>query len=214
MSTNRRYVTGTLTKRGRHRKARVEGKAGRKSLPSRDEKAICQRLKTFIRDRFGTLYEFVQSTGAAPSTVQGWAAIKRPRVPDTATLLWIARETGLSLDWLLVGEGGDLRGTTAPLGEVADRLRETIVAELAAAENGGQDQVARFLPEGHRIVNRLIDEYRRQFSLWKHSVFVRAKELMRLKALARKRAGAQPSNVPAPRLGGVPAGLGHLARAK
>lgn len=66
---------------------------------------------------------------ASHSTVAGWFH-PDPSTMDTVSLVRLARKKNLNLNWLLLGEGPELRGISE--GDVWERLRETLVAELVS----------------------------------------------------------------------------------
>src|SRR5947199_5250580 len=157
MPTKRGYVT----KRGRQRRYRPGRGPGRRSIPGADARAIRDRLVGFIRDRYGSVYEFTATFGHADSTVQGWVSKTKPRVPDAATLLALARDTGLSLDWLILGEGAaELRGTGASMGPFANELRRTLVAELVAHGGVHVQEAEMTLPEPRTLFRVVLAHWR------------------------------------------------------
>lgn len=68
------------------------------------------------------------------TTAAAWRA-KSPRVPDPAALLRIARATNLSLNWLLLGDGEELRIDLPAAETEAVRVEAVIQAELR--QSGG-----------------------------------------------------------------------------
>lgn len=108
-----------------------------RTSPSReDAKAISRRLKEFAQGRFGTWERFYTQLHVKRTTAVAWCS-KDPSVPDAAALLDLARKTNLSLNWLLLGEGPELR-IDPPRGDLdADKVEAVIQAELR--QSGGAD---------------------------------------------------------------------------
>lgn len=84
------------------------------------------------------------------------------RQPDRETLIKIARQTGVSLDWLLTGNGsGPSAGADSELKD-ADRVRIITdqVRELEGLDNGDRDNLARVLRlaiEDENVRRRVFD---------------------------------------------------------
>lgn len=167
MPTKRGYVT----KRGRQRRYRAARGPGRRSIPDAEAGAIRDRLAGFIRDRYGSVYEFTATFGHADSTVQGWLSKTKPRVPDSATLLALARDTRLSLDWLILGEGAaELRDTSASMGVFADELRRTLVAELVAHGGVHVREAEMTLPEPRALFRSVLAQWRERVGDFRRAV--------------------------------------------
>ena len=85
-----------------------------------DARVISRRLKELAGD-YGSWAKFIRRLGIKRTTANAWARHRRlPSVPEVALLIHIARETNVSLDWLLLGEGNMLREKEAdtPIGRV------------------------------------------------------------------------------------------------
>ncbi len=105
------------------------------SLANKDSLAISGRLRRFAR-RFGSQTEFADRFGVPVSTLRGWTRREEPSVPDVAYLLQLAREGNVSLDWLLLGAGAELR---EPEGQASQGdVLNAILAELRATETASQ----------------------------------------------------------------------------
>ena len=79
-------------------------------VPAKDARAISKRLKDFAQRRYGSWAEFLRNLDIGRTTGVAWARVKRaPSVPEVPLLLRLARETNVSLDWLLLGDGPELR---------------------------------------------------------------------------------------------------------
>lgn len=169
------------TKRGRPRVEAAGSGPGRKR--TNKASAIAARLQDFIQRRYMTAYEFAGATGIGQKTVYRWLRKKGSTVPDTATLVALAQATGISLDWLLLGDGPELKGADGPPKEFADQLRATVVAEVAAAEPVNRTEVEAVLPVAAALLKELVlgqrlvvREWQRTKLAYQRSVFRRAKE--------------------------------------
>jgi hypothetical protein len=119
----------------------------RTGLPPHEALGVSRRLKEFATRRFGTFAAFLQRLRVQARTGKTWARRKTPTVPDVPSLVRFARETNLNLNWLLLGEGPEvrLRDATTPDGH----LLATIEAELRATEGVTED-------EARAVWNRLV----------------------------------------------------------
>jgi len=141
--------------------SRTEGR-----LRRGDAVAISRRLKKYMR-RFGSQREFARRFDIPRSTLRSWTHREGPAVPDASYLLDLAADGNLSLDWLLLGEGTELRQrhTTTPqaalMAAIAAELKATESADDAAHEQGwarlelyGPDAVFSLTVEAVRPVYR------------------------------------------------------------
>jgi len=104
----------------------------RKRPPNKDAEAICRRLNHFVHQRYGSWAAFEERFGVARTTRIAWSRRKNPAVPEVAQLLRLARETNLNLNWLLLGDGPDVRVATGQ--NPVDQFYAVIEAELRASE--------------------------------------------------------------------------------
>jgi hypothetical protein len=104
----------------------------RKRLRSVEAKGITDRFNVFVRKVYGSWSEFERRTGTRPTTYAGWRKRKSANLPGIHWLIPIAQESGLDLNWLLLGEGQMLRHRWAANRDEAFLAR--IEAELRATE--------------------------------------------------------------------------------
>jgi transcriptional regulator with XRE-family HTH domain len=101
-------------------------------VPRSYVRAIAERLKEFMRRRYRTRLNFAERLGVPALTMRAWLRKTNPAIPDTYYLIVLAQETNLNLNWLLLGEGPELRQPAAT-GAEGEALR-AIAAELRATE--------------------------------------------------------------------------------
>jgi hypothetical protein len=110
----------------------------RKRLRSAEAKGISDRFSVFVRKVYGSWSEFERRTGTRPTTYAGWRKRTSANLPGIHWLIPIAQESGLDLNWLLLGEGRMLRHRWAATPDEA--LLARIEAELRATEGVSRDE--------------------------------------------------------------------------
>ena len=100
---------------------------------AKDAHAISRRLRHFVQQRYGSWAGFEKRFGVPRTTRLAWSRREQPSVPDVPQLLRLARETGINLNWLLLGEPPDVRITSQP--NPVEQLYAVIEAELRASEH-------------------------------------------------------------------------------
>ena len=99
---------------------------------AKDAEAISRRLNHFVHHRYGTWAAFEARFAIARTTRLAWGRRKRPSVPDVAVLIRLARAAQVDLNWLLLGEGPELR---RPAGDgPLEQFYGILEAELRASE--------------------------------------------------------------------------------
>ena len=144
---------------------------GRKTLPLKERKAIRDRLREHLVTSDKSQTElFDKELGFPSSTVAGWFNAKDPTVPEVASCVELAKQENLSLNWLLLGEGPELRGATVPFGDLAENLRATIAAELKTARVGKRREIGwvpdGFLPDADALLREIVDRYTDDSRKW------------------------------------------------
>jgi hypothetical protein len=105
---------------------------------------IRARLRDFIDTYVGSQYALERRCpGIGHSTVTGWFKA-RPTMPSATSIAELAKRANLNPNWLLLGEGPPLRGGAE--GNILERYRDAVVAEVAAAEHLARDQVLAWVP--------------------------------------------------------------------
>lgn len=142
--------------------ARLSGTAqqhGRKALNAQDRVRIRERLRTHVRRRYKTTALFTRTVGLPQSTVTGWFDNEAPHTPDVAQLIKIAKRSGLSLDWLLLGEPSEYRGAVRPAEKIAGRFRQALVDELFDRELAARKEIEALLPDADHILEAAVSRY-------------------------------------------------------
>jgi len=155
-------MTTRQTKRGRPFQDRHERGPGRARPLGADVLGFQRRLKEFIKRRYGSVYEFAKTARFANSTVQSWTNPGKPKIADAASLLPLARETKVSLNWLLLGEGPELLGETVSSGELAEDLRRTVIAELISSRYARTSVLEALVPPGEELLEGVLQDCRRR----------------------------------------------------
>ena len=96
---------------------------GRSKVPDAAAKEISRRLRLFVAGRHQSWAQFCKELEIPRTTASAWIRPKAS-VPDPKFLLILARKTGISLDWLLLGKGENSSPT--------ERVRRILEAEWTA----------------------------------------------------------------------------------
>lgn len=113
----------------------------RKSTPkgeNPDVSGIIGRLKGIVGDEWGAVSRYAEKVGVPQQTLNNY--LKGVRVPSVSSLAIIAEKEGLTLDWLITGEGPkykipDLKKKRSPKKAPA---RIPILGRVPAGMPGGQ----------------------------------------------------------------------------
>lgn len=103
----------------------------------RDAKSIRDRLKAFA-GRYGSWAEFLRRLKVPRTTGIAWSRLDRPGVPEVPFMLRLAREANINLNWLLLGEGPELRERTTD--DPAERVKAALEAELRQSEDASSEE--------------------------------------------------------------------------
>jgi hypothetical protein len=139
---------------------------GRPSVSDADRAEIRKRLVYWYKEykKYRSQDAFAEAIDVARTTALGWFAKKRPKPPDLPHLLTIARREGLSLDWLLLGHGPEVRGAAASVGDAGAAIRSILLAEISSFTGGWtREEVDEFLPTPEGLVRSLTRRYSKRF---------------------------------------------------
>ena len=100
------------------------------SLGLAERRKIRDRLLFFVHRRYANRRLMERDVGVSHSTAVGWFR-PNPAPPRTEYLVRLATKKYLNLNWLLLGEGPELRGVDAG-SDVWMKLRQSLVAELVS----------------------------------------------------------------------------------
>jgi hypothetical protein len=123
----------------------------KRRLPQSDRRAIRDRLADFQRRRYDTVVAMANDAGVKHNTVGGWLH-PDPATPDTVALVKLAHTKNVNLNWLLLGEGPELRGIDAA-GDVWHLIRQALVAELIG-QGIARPAAVRLVGNGRALLRR------------------------------------------------------------
>lgn len=139
-------------------------------------RGVAARLRALLAE-LGTpgaplgVRRFAERVGLSPSLVSSY--LNGTRLPDAETLRQLAERTGVSLDWLLMGDGGDapqLRGVSRTRAELADDLAvyvgHQLVALLSETPELPRLSADELAVNGPGILLRAIDQSWERFYAW------------------------------------------------
>ncbi|MCA0377564.1 MAG: helix-turn-helix domain-containing protein [Gemmatimonadetes bacterium] len=142
----------------------------RKKKDSDEIKAFRDRLRVIVTgpDAFGkqgTQAQFAKKVGAGVASVSDWLTEGKPR-PRFEQICAIARATGVSLDWLLIGKG------TRDGVQQQGSLENALAAKVAQAVQDrlgvhGDDGAPVLEADGAALVNLCVKEALRQIEAFK-----------------------------------------------
>ena len=142
------------------RRPRSQSAPGRAKLQDNRAKDIRARLRRLQRDRgYASQAEFAARAGIRDSSLKGWLA-KKPRAPDIPNLLLLSHNLGVSLDWLLLGQGRpELVGADRPREELATALRSYLISAIAVRDLAKYRELIEqeILPDGAKFLQNLVD---------------------------------------------------------
>lgn len=140
-------------------------------VPASDAKAISQRLRDFARRRYGSWEEFCTELDVRRTTGIAWTT-KDPSVPEVRHLLNLARKANMSLNWLLLGEGPELR--EKPTATDRAQLLAAIQAELRATTDAREEEHElvwnRMLKLSNEMLKLAVEGVRPQYREWLRQV--------------------------------------------
>jgi transcriptional regulator with XRE-family HTH domain len=103
---------------------------GRKALPLKERRAIRRRLLQHSDARELTRADLRDVLRCGDTTITQWLNRNDPSTPDVVSLVRLARREGVSLDWLLLGEGVRHRLAVPASDRLPDLLEAAVVAAV------------------------------------------------------------------------------------
>jgi hypothetical protein len=146
---------------------------GRRSFSTKEAKAIRERIREVMNECFGSKKGTPKKGAHAPRgpqtpfanalaipriTVAGWFA-KEPACPDAHSLALIARRFGISINWLLLGEGPRSLHAVGEGGDLAQQLRKHVLD--VARSSGWGPTAERYGSSGEAIIATYLGQLRR-----------------------------------------------------
>jgi len=143
---------------------------GRKALPLRERRAIRQRLLQHSGARDLTRADLRDVLGCGDTTITQWLNPRDPSTPDVVSCVRMARREGVSLDWLLLGEGPRQRSVVPASDTLPDLLEAAVVAAVLDRVPGWEWLVpggAELVSECRRVYSDLAEQVRRSHGVVK-----------------------------------------------
>lgn len=167
-----------------------------------DLTALAERLEEVVRTVMVTSWEgFARRVRVASSTCTGWK--NKKNAPDTAALIRIARASGVSLDWLLLGEGPELREAPESMKDFAKLLRRVIVAIIASREFARSSDVEASLPAADDLFAEVVLERQLAFRRYLADAKKNARAIKGKASGRRRRLAMKTRRQGLPRSGGL-----------
>jgi hypothetical protein len=118
----------------------------KRPVSAREAAEIRTRLVEWLGEHYqGKPYRLIKAYGFHPTTARAWFREKNPVPPSVASLLALAHRDGLSVDWLLTGEGSP---GAQPL---PVQLRDALLAEFAHATRWPRRRLGAYLPDADTL---------------------------------------------------------------
>jgi len=143
------------------------------SLNRTHARQVKQRLEQFAKSRGGSWSKFMEDLGVRHTTASNWRNPKSSALPGIPKLVKLAERWHLSLDWLILGEGSELRGSSRPDAVLADDLRDRVLSDLGVPDDARGEGARAVIPDGEDMVRELVELNRRR--LEKHQAAFMAK---------------------------------------
>ncbi|MGR3897123.1 helix-turn-helix domain-containing protein [Pseudomonas sp. 1176_21] len=114
---------------------------------------IGERIRQAIEARGLSLKEAAKSCGLSYSSLQNWVGGLREPRPEA--LIALGSHLGISIDWLLTGEGGMFRGESEPQvgGSPNDPQEEAILALFRSLGEAGKREIQSAAEEKKRLMD-------------------------------------------------------------
>lgn len=132
---------------------------------------MAERLRS-LAQRYGGVRGFAEKVAISASLVSSY--LNGKRLPDALTLRKIVEHTGVSLDWLFFGDGGNslvLRGQSRPEATLAQDVAEHVGREALRLVGGSVLSVDGELPlsvsvDGERLLSAAAHQVARNYRGW------------------------------------------------
>jgi transcriptional regulator with XRE-family HTH domain len=138
------------------------------NLDAHEVAAIKARLKEAVtRVCRLSWYQFAKAAGFSHATTSDWRNPKKEALPGAPHLTGIVKRFGVSIDWLLTGEGGELRGTLQPKRALAQELRAWVIADVERLYSIGDAKrglLEELLPQGEDLLDSLVRDGNRRLT--------------------------------------------------
>lgn len=131
----------------------------RQRLTKAQAAGVKRRLFEVAETRGVSWRRFVAEAGFPQSTASDWRSSQNCSVPGVPALIQFAKRYGMSIDWLLLGEGPPIRGASAQRQDLAGDLRAEILARVVAPRGespAARLMVGRVLPKGMELIEHLV----------------------------------------------------------
>jgi transcriptional regulator with XRE-family HTH domain len=142
---------------------------GRRKLDKKTLNAIGRRLREWQeRKGYTSRNEFAEKCGIPASTLKAWCTNVAPKSPDVASLMDLAEKEGMSLNWLLFGEGPELLGESSrTLSALASDVARFVAIEAVLSNDDiPKHWRTTFVAslDGAVILERLVDAVKEELS--------------------------------------------------
>ncbi len=132
---------------------KIERTAVDKAVTALD--GLGDRLRSLIQQSYqGTAAHLARACAIDPPRFTDWLGHGKP--PGAANLARLAGGAGISLDWLVLGEGPMFRGQTRTPGELGADVAAHVRRQLAAGGVSAHD-LERYLPDSAELLARLVE---------------------------------------------------------
>lgn len=136
----------------------------KRNLTLAERHSIRDRLRHFQKRNYGSRRAMLTNANIPPGTAVAWFA-DDPTPPDTVSIVRLSEKKNLNLNWLLLGEGPELRGVD-PGAKLWHQVRQELIADLVS-RGATPNEAEKGVPSPDELFAHLARHMRIGWERWK-----------------------------------------------